>query len=208
MAIYATTPQRLKVPTMPAPRTRVGVFGRMFKEVVFFESLFKASFWTWIFAWLFHAGMVFTLIVHLRYLTDPTWLWVAVLIPYNKVASACMLIGLVGLLGRRIFVDRVRAISSPSDYLMLVFFLGIPVTGIVMRLFTTTNYASVTQFARGVVQFSPQALSGHVVLILHVLMVCVLLLIFPFSKLLHAPGVFFSPSRNQRDNARLDKHRG
>jgi hypothetical protein len=28
------------------------------------------------------------------------------------------------------------------------------------------------------------------------------MIVFPFSKLLHAPGVFFSPSRNQADNSR------
>jgi len=33
-----------------------------------------------------------------------------------------------------------------------------------------------------------------------------LMIIFPFSKLLHAPGVFFSPSRNQVDNAREKRH--
>lgn len=184
---------------MPAPQTRIGVVGRMIKEVFLFQSLFKASRWTWIFAWLFHAGMVFTLIVHLRYLSDPTWEWVAALIPYNKVASACMVIGLVGLLLRRCFVDRVRIISTPADYLMLIVFLCIPITGIAMRLFTNTDYNAVTQFALGIVQLDPQSLSAHVVLVLHVLVVSVLLLIFPFSKLLHAPAVFFSPSRMQRD---------
>jgi nitrate reductase gamma subunit len=34
----------------------------------------------------------------------------------------------------------------------------------------------------------------------------VLMIIFPFSKLLHAPGVFFSPSRNQVDNPREKRH--
>jgi hypothetical protein len=30
--------------------------------------------------------------------------------------------------------------------------------------------------------------------------------VFPFSKLLHAPGVFFSPGRNQVDDARVRRH--
>jgi hypothetical protein len=32
------------------------------------------------------------------------------------------------------------------------------------------------------------------------------MLVFPFSKLLHAPGVFFSPTRNQADNPREHRH--
>jgi hypothetical protein len=32
------------------------------------------------------------------------------------------------------------------------------------------------------------------------------MLVFPFSKLLHAPGLFFSPSRNQPDDSRERRH--
>jgi hypothetical protein len=30
--------------------------------------------------------------------------------------------------------------------------------------------------------------------------------VFPVSKLLHAPGVFFSPTRNQADDSRERRH--
>ena len=43
-------------------------------------------------------------------------------------------------------------------------------------------------------------------LIMHLLMVVVLMLLLPFSKLLHIPGIFFSPSRNQVDNPREKRH--
>jgi hypothetical protein len=36
--------------------------------------------------------------------------------------------------------------------------------------------------------------------------VALLMLIFPISKLLHAPGLFFSPTRNQSDNTREARH--
>ena len=42
---------------------------------------------------------------------------------------------------------------------------------------------------------------------LHLALLAGLLIIFPFSKLLHAPGVFFSPSRTQIDNARDKRYR-
>jgi hypothetical protein len=32
------------------------------------------------------------------------------------------------------------------------------------------------------------------------------MIVFPLSKLLHAPGVFFSPSLNQVDDARERRH--
>jgi nitrate reductase gamma subunit len=40
----------------------------------------------------------------------------------------------------------------------------------------------------------------------HLTLVALLMIIFPFSKLLHAPGVFFSPTRNQADDPREKRH--
>jgi nitrate reductase gamma subunit len=47
---YARTPAPLKIPTTPAPRTRTGVVLLMAREVFFFQSLFKANLWTWLFS--------------------------------------------------------------------------------------------------------------------------------------------------------------
>jgi len=40
----------------------------------------------------------------------------------------------------------------------------------------------------------------------HVFLVSVLLVYFPFSKLLHAGGVFFSPTRNLANSNRTKRH--
>ena len=54
--------------------------------------------------------------------------------------------------------------------------------------------------------FDWQPLPADPVLLVHLSLVLILMFIFPVSKLLHAPGVFFSPSRNQVDNAREKRH--
>jgi nitrate reductase gamma subunit len=51
-----------------------------------------------------------------------------------------------------------------------------------------------------------QALPSDALLLLHLSLVATLLVVFPYSKLLHAPGVFFSPTRNQKDNPREQRH--
>ena len=203
---YASTPAPLKIPTTPAPTTRRGVVLRMAREVVLFESLFKASKWTWIFGWLFHAGLLVTLLAHIRYFTEPVWWWVALLAPLSKYAALAMLVGLSGLLARRFLVDRVRYISAPSDYLMLVFLMAIAVTGITMRFIAPIDIVALKIFALGLLRFEFGSLPFSFALFMHLLLVSVLLLIFPFSKLLHAPGLFFSPSRNQVDNPRERRH--
>jgi nitrate reductase gamma subunit len=54
--------------------------------------------------------------------------------------------------------------------------------------------------------FNWQPLPASVPLLIHLTLVLILMIIFPFSKLLHAPGVFFSPTRNQVDNPREKRH--
>ena len=203
---YSRTPAPLVIPTTPAPTTQAGVAYRMFKEVVVFESLFKANKWIWVFGWLFHFGLLLVLLRHLRYFTQPVWAWVDVLQPFGKYASFLMVIGLLGLLARRFLVDRVRYISTPSDYLMLVLILGIGITGMLMTFVTHTDIVALKQFFLGLMYLDIQPLPQDPILLVHLALVALLMVIFPISKLLHAPGLFFSPTRNQVDNPRERRH--
>ena len=178
----------------------------MFREVVFFESLFKGSKWSWLFGWLFHFGMLVALIRHLRYFTDPVWEWVALMQWIGVYAGIAMLLGLVGLLIRRSAVDRLRYISAPSDYLMLLLLIGIAGTGLLMKYVWHTDIMALKAFVLGMMSFSWAPLPGDPLLLLHLLLVIVLMFVFPISKLLHAPGIFFSPTRNMRDNPREVRH--
>lgn len=208
---YAKTPAPLKIPTTPAPITQGGVVLRMFREVVFFQSLFKGNKWTWIFGWVFHAALLLAFFRHLRYAIGPdNILWplvnLEVVQSFGKYAGFAMVFGLVGLFGRRIFVDRVRYISSPSDYLMLILLASIAVTGLGMSFVAHTDIVMLKAFALGLIYFDPQPLPNDPLVMIHLGLVALLLIVFPISKLLHAPGVFFSPTRNQVDNPREKRH--
>ena len=200
--IYHKTPAPLKIPTTPAPVNTAGVVARMFREVVFFESLFKSSKWTWIFGWVFHFGMLVALLRHLRYFTDPVWYWVSLVQSAGVYAGYAMLFGLFGLWLRRIMVDRLRYISTPSDHLMLGLFFGIAGTGLLIKYVWHTDVVALKAFTHGLMHFELQPLPADPMLLLHLGLVICLMLVFPISKLLHAPGLFFSPTRNQADNPR------
>lgn len=206
IAQYARTPAPLKIPTTPAPVTQTGVVMRMFREVVFFESLFKSTKWTWLFGWLFHMALFVVLLRHLRYFMDPVWLPIQLIQPIGVYAGLAMLAGLAGLLVRRIFVDRVRYISAPSDYLWLLILLFIGISGLMMKFVVHTDIVMVKQFFTGLMGFSIGTLPVDFPLIIHLSLVLVLMILFPFSKLLHVPGIFFSPTRNQVDNPREKRH--
>jgi nitrate reductase gamma subunit len=206
---YAKTPAPLKIPTMPAPLTRGGVVWRILSEVLFFQSLFRSNKWIWLFGIMFHLALWIVLLRHLRYFMEPVWTIVVLLQPFGKYASFFMLLGLLGLLGRRLLIERIRYISSFSDYLMLFLLLVIGFSGSMMTFVNHTDIVQLKAFMLSVIYFNFfnwQPLPTDFALLVHLGAVIILMIIFPFSKLLHAPGVFFSPSRNQVDNAREKRH--
>ena len=203
---YAKTPAPLKIPTTPAPTTRGGVWARMFREVVFFESLFKSNKWIWLFGYLFHFGMLLVLLRHFRYFAQPVWFWVEIIQPFGVYASFAMVIGLAGLWARRFLVERIRYISSPSDHLMLALLLAIGLSGMGMKFVAKTDIVAVKIFFQGLMRFQINDLPSSPLLLIHLGLVAALMIIFPISKLLHAPGLFFSPTRNQVDNPREQRH--
>jgi nitrate reductase gamma subunit len=204
--IYARTPQPLKIPVPPAPTTRGGVALRVLAEVALFRSLYRSNKWIWLFGWMFHVALLAVLARHLRYFTEPVWAWVALVQPVGFYAAFAMLAGLAGLWARRFLVDRVRYISSPSDHLMLALLAAIAATGLAMTYVARTDVVAVKAFFLGLMAFEWQELPADPLLLAHLALVAALMIVFPLSKLLHAPGVFFSPSLNQVDDARERRH--
>jgi len=204
--VYARTPQPLKIPIPPAPTTRRGVVLRMLLEVTLFRSLFRSNKWIWLFGWLFHVALLAVLLRHLRYFTEPVWFWVDLVQPFGLYAAFAMLAGLAGLWARRVLVDRVRYISSASDHLMLALLAAIAASGLAMKYVAHTDIVALKAFFLGLMAFDWRPLPADPALLIHLALVAVLMIVFPVSKLLHAPGVFFSPSLNQVDDAREHRH--
>lgn len=203
---YWRTPAPLKIPTTPAPASSSGVALRMAREVVLFESLFRASKWTWIFGWLFHASLLAVLLRHARYFQEPVWTPIVWVQFAGTVAGLTMALGLAGLWARRRLVDRVRYVSTWSDHLHLALLLGIALTGLGMRFVAHTDIVALKAFVQGLLHLEIQPLPADPLLLVHLALVALLMAIFPISKLLHAPGFFFSPTRNQVDNPRDARH--
>ena len=107
---------------------------------------------------------------------------------------------------RRFLVDRVRYISTPSDHLHLALLIAIGLSGLTMRFVAHTDVVAVKAFMLGLMRFSIQPLPADPLLLIHLTLVAVLMIVFPVSKLLHAPGLFFSPTRNQSDDPRESRH--
>ena len=196
---YTSTPAKLRVPLTPAPSTTSGVIARQLKEVFLFQTLFKSSRWTWLFGWLFHVSLGLVVLRHIRYAFDEVPHWAMLLDPTYRYASVIMIIALCGLWARRLFVDRVRYISAISDHLMLALLIAIGVTGLLMKFVGERDLVAFKAYLSSLFSFQWLPLQADGLLIIHLLLVLLLMIIYPFSKLLHAPGLLFAPSRYQAD---------
>ena len=196
---WARTPSPLPIPLAPAPRTRLAVVGRLLLEFFLFRSLARANPTTWLASMAFHYGLLLILLVHLRLLFVQLPLWLLPFIRISGWASVLTVAGLSILLARRVWVDRLRYISAPSDYLHLLLLLGIVLSGVALKRLWPADLYAVGMFLRGALTFDPQTLPAQAGLWLHLGLVLLLVVIFPISKLLHGAGILFSPSFNQRD---------
>ena len=89
-----------------------------------------------------------------------------------------------------------------SSYVVLIV-----ISGIFMRYIDKTDIVGVKQIAMGIMSFNPVAPEGvGVIFHIHLFLVTALLIYFPFSKLMHMPGVFMSPTRNLANNNRMRRH--
>ena len=75
-----------------------------------------------------------------------------------------------------------------------------------MTFVAHTDIVGLKAFIMGLLTFSWVEIPGDPLLIIHLVLVAMLMIIFPYSKLLHGVGVFFSPTRNQVDDPRENRH--
>ncbi len=76
-----------------------------------------------------------------------------------------------------------------------------------MRYVYKMDVVAVKELVMGLVALHPKVPAGiGPIFFVHLFLVSVLFAYFPFSKLMHAPGVFLSPSRNMASNNRWVLH--
>jgi nitrate reductase gamma subunit len=210
-----------------SPYNKWEVALRMLAEVFLFRSLFKNTRyyqsrhehrdtrWLWGFAILFHWSFLIVLIRHLRFFIEPVpepFIYVTELIalkiwvPTIYITGITSLIGLGYLFLRRLFSGNERTISLPSDYLALILLISVVVTGLVMRYIYKIPLAPVKELALSLIVFQPVAVDVHWLFILHLTLVSITIAYFPFSKMMHAGGVLFSPTRNMPNDNRKRRH--
>ncbi|MBI5199663.1 MAG: sulfate reduction electron transfer complex DsrMKJOP subunit DsrM, partial [Nitrospirae bacterium] len=213
------------------PSNTLGVIKRMALEVLLFRSLFRnlkteireekvvygSEKWLWLAGLTFHWSFLIIILRHFRLFVDPVPAFLHLIesfdgflqigVPRLFITGVILLVSVAYLLFRRFFIQQVRYISLANDYFPLFLILGIGLTGILMRYFTKVDLVNTKQLIIGLFSFKPEIPEGvGVIFYIHLFLVSILFAYFPFSKLVHMPGVFLSPTRNLSNNNRTKRH--
>lgn len=222
----------IKADNLESPYNTWGVIGRMLLEVLLFRSLFRntraelrdgprltyaSAKWLWLAGILFHYSFLIVVLRHFRFFIEPVPHFVEllasvdgffqILLPTVFLSDAAFLAAVTYLFLRRVALPELRYISLTADYFPLFLILGIAISGLLMRNVWKVDLLSVKQLTMGLVTLHPTVPAGiGSIFYVHVFLVSVLLAYIPFSKIMHAGGVFLSPTRNMANNNRSERY--
>lgn len=222
----------IKADNRESPYTTVGLIARMALEVLFFRSLFRndrvelkrherlvygSNRWLWLGGLVFHWSLALILFRHLRFVTEPVLPgigWVETIdgmfqigIPTFFLTDIAILAAVTYLFLRRVVSPQLRTLSLPSDYFVLCLLGAVVVSGLLMRHVFKAEPTRIKEMFMGFVAFQPSVPVGlGTVFYVHLFLASALFAYFPFSKLMHAAGVFLSPTRNLKNDSRAVRH--
>lgn len=187
----------------PRPQTKAGRLGDALLDMFTLKGLFRVNKPLWVGGFIMHLGLLFVLVGHIRAFKDVEFLWQwlnwgeAQVHTFSAVAGTTagilFAIPLLYLLARR-WSGAIKWLSSPEDFLLLFLLIGIALTGFHMRLLRVADVGELNRFFAGLATFhwQPVPASAGPAFIYHFAMVQLLMMYFPFSKLMHTIGGIFA----------------
>lgn len=159
---------------------------------------------------LFHSGIIAVFLGHLTlfipeeiyHLVMTTEVKRIIALSFGSFFGLMALIGMLLLLNRRIYSERVRFTSNFHDYFILILLIAEAVLGLISVATTAGStveeYAALSIWAQKVVTFQPDAgavIASHgIIYKIHITIGLLIFMIFPYTKLMHMlvlPLVYF-----------------
>lgn len=187
----------------PRPEGRLGRVWDALVDMFTLRGLFRVNKPLWIGGFIMHLGLLLIFVGHVRAFTDLYFLWnllnwgpeqqqtfsaVA-----GTIAGTLFTVPLFYLLARR-WSGATKWLSTPEDFLVLLLLIGIALTGFHMRLLQEVQVQELHRFFGGLASFNwqPAPASAGASFVYHFALVQLLMVYFPFSKLMHTIGSVLS----------------
>ncbi|HMM20272.1 MAG TPA: respiratory nitrate reductase subunit gamma [Selenomonadales bacterium] len=199
IASWCKAPVPFQLTLFPAPRSGAGRIAAMGGELLLFRSLYKSDRSLWLWVWLFHVSLAVVIgghVVGIYFLMNQFTL-IGLSAAASQALSAALgtafglllLAALLALFYRRLADPEVKRLSDPADFIDLLLLLAVAVTGNHMRLLAVhTDLPAIKAYMGGLLTLSPTPIPENGIFIAHFLLVNLLLIYFPFSKMLHFAG--------------------
>ncbi len=175
----------------------------MLVDMFTLKGLWKVNKPLWVGGFIMHFGLLLLLVGHVRAVTDYYFLWD--LLQWGEeqqeqfsrvagiTAGLLFTIPLFYLMARR-FSGPVKWLSTPEDYFLLILMIAIAITGSHMRFLLEVDSHQVRSFMQGLFLFrwQPAPVTASTSFLYHFAFAQLLMIYFPFSKLMHTIGSVLS----------------
>ncbi len=183
----------------PRPESRLGRVADALVDMFTLRSIFRVNRLLWAGGFIMHLGLLLLILGHIRTVTDFYFLWDLLGWGERETHTFSAIAGLgAGLLFFipliYLFLRRwggpVKTLSTPEDYFALVLLSGIAITGLHMRFVLEVDQQAIREFMQGLYTFNwrPVPESAGLSFLWHFALVQLLMVYFPFGKLLHTVG--------------------
>lgn len=205
VAGWLKTPVPFQLTLFPVPSDTTGKIKALALDFFFCASLFREDRCLWLRVWLFHLSFALIIAGHVAgiyYLRDQF-----VLVGVSQAASrymskllggifgTAMVLSLGALITGRIVSPVVRKLSVPEDFFNLLLLSSIAASGIFMYFpFFHVDLPAVRSYMGDLIRLRPASLPQSPMFLIHFLLVNILLLYFPCSRLFHSVGYFVNRS--------------
>src|SRR4030042_1713112 len=172
----------IKPDNINSPFTTGGVVKRLALEILLFRSLLKNE-------------KIELEAPHKLLFRTSTLLWLGAMAFHWSLL-------VIGVRHLRFFLE-----PLPDCIVVLLLLGGIAASGILMRVFYKQDLVQVKEWVMAMLRLQPMLPKGVTLLFyIHLFFVSFLAAYFPFSKLMHMPGIFLSPTRNLMNTSRSERH--
>lgn len=213
----AKTPNPLVIPQTPQAADMCGVVRRMAGDLFLFKSLLKGSRSLWTAGIIFHFSFAILMGFHLfglvSYIVEKasdihiSTETMGLLSNIATFTGVLFITSLIALMIIRTYDEKSTYYSRFVDYFVILLIFLIGITGIFMKINSFgPDLPKVKDFMINIFSIHPKSIPMNLFFITHLTLVSILLLVFPFTKMIHAVGFFFSPTRNMPNNPRAVRH--
>jgi nitrate reductase gamma subunit len=201
VAVWLRTPVPFQLTLYPVPGDTSRRITAVVTEFILCRSLYLEDKLLWLRVWLFHFSLAMVVAGHLLgiFFMRSQFTLVGLSLVTSRTLSSflggmtgiVMTVSLGIMLCGRIVNPEVRRLSEPDNYFELLLLLAIALTGSLMYLpGFHVDLQAVRAYMGGLINLHPIPFPHSPLFIVHFLLVNILLLYFPSSRLMHSAGFF------------------